>query len=129
MPRTPRDRRVLTLWLFALIACGLASRSSGMPPVVVLYAGDVLWGCLFYVLGSWLTPATPPVRVWLAMSVVVELIEFSQLYQAPWARTLRATRLGGLLLGHAFLWSDVGCVVLGTSVAALADALCSARDQ
>ncbi len=100
-----------------------------MPGLVVLYAGDVLWGSMFFVLGAWLRPGAAPLRVWLAMTAVVEAIEFSQLYQAPWARALRDTRLGGLLLGHVFLWSDVGCVVLGTSVAALVDALCFARDQ
>ena len=124
-----RNRLFLTLWLLVLSACGLASRMPGMPGLVVLYVGDVLWGSMFFVLGTWLRPRATPLRVWFVTTAVVELIEFSQLYQAPWARALRATSVGGLLLGHAFLWSDVGCVVLGTSVAALADALCLSRDQ
>ncbi len=129
MQRARRNRGFLTLWLLALIACGISSRAPGTPGFVVLYVGDVLWGSLFFVLGAWLRPAATPLRVWLVMTALAELIEFSQLYQAPWAQMLRDTRLGGLLLGHAFLWSDVGCVVLGSSVAALADALCSARGQ
>ena len=94
-----------------------------MPALIVLYAGDVLWGTLFFVLGAWLRPAATARRLWAEMTAVVELIEVSQLYQAPWARALRATRLGGLLLGHQFSWSDVVCVATGTGVAALADAL------
>ena len=51
-----------------------------------------------------------------------ELIELSQLYQADWILRVRATRLGGLLLGHAFLWSDVLAVFVGAVMAAVVDA-------
>jgi hypothetical protein len=53
---------------------------------------------------------------------VTELIELSQLYRAAWAEELRSTRLGGLLLGHVFSWSDVLCVALGAGLLALLDA-------
>ena len=100
-----------------------------MPAIIVLYFGDVLWGSLFLVLGAWLRPAATPFGLLLAATAVVELIELSQVYQAPWAQALRATRLGGLLLGHVFSWSDVACVATGTSGAALVDALFRAESQ
>jgi hypothetical protein len=93
-----------------------------MPDFCVLYVGDVLWGAMFFVLVGCVRPAATTRRLWLLATAVTELIELSQLYQAPWAQALRATRVGGLLLGHSFLWSDLLCVALGTSAAALADA-------
>jgi Protein of unknown function (DUF2809) len=119
VPATLRKRLLLTLWLLVVVAAGLGSRSPGMPAFVLLYLGDVLWGVLFFLLGAWCWPEATLLRVWGTSTLVTELIEVSQLYQAPWAQAVRATRLGGLLLGHAFLWSDVVCVATGTSLAAL----------
>jgi hypothetical protein len=57
--------------------------------------------------------------LWLFAVTTTELIELSQLWQAPWLVRIRATRAGGLLLGHEFLVSDMVCVALGASFAAL----------
>ncbi|WP_373330910.1 ribosomal maturation YjgA family protein [Salmonirosea aquatica] len=46
--------------------------------------------------------------------LVCYCIELSQLYQADWINTLRSTRLGGLVLGFGFLWSDLVCYFVGT---------------
>jgi hypothetical protein len=89
---------------------------------VVAYAGDVLWGALFFLLYAVVWPNERALRLALWAIGTTELIELSELYQGPWALQLRATRLGGLLLGHAFSWSDVTCVFLGGSLAALLDA-------
>jgi hypothetical protein len=105
-----------------LVALGLGSRRPGMPAFCVLYAGDVLWGAMFFTLAAWLRPRATTFQLWLAATAVVEAIELSQLYQAPWAQTVRETRLGGLLLGHSFSWSDAVCVALGTTIAALVEA-------
>ena len=35
------------------------------------------------------------------------LIEFSQLYQADWINQIRASTLGGLVLGYGFLIQDL----------------------
>lgn len=98
---------------------GLVSRRPGMPELCVLYVGDVLWGAFFFAQAAGLCPASPTFAAWLAATGITEAIELSQLYQAPWAQTVRATRLGGLLLGHSFSWSDMLCVALGTTIAAL----------
>ena len=119
----PRNRWWVAASLALLVLAGVGSRAPGMPGLVVLYAGDVLWGALFFALGAWLRPAASPHRLWLGSTAVTELIEFSQLYQAPWAQAVRSTRLGGLLLGHAFLWSDVCSVALGTTFALAAELL------
>lgn len=119
MRSAPRSRSKLAAQVIALVALGLASRLPFLPKFCILYVGDVLWGALFFTLAAWLGPRATTLRLWVGATATVEAIELSQLYQAPWAQALRATALGGLLLGHTFLWSDVLCVALGTSAAAL----------
>jgi hypothetical protein len=46
-------------------------------------------------------------------------IEFSQIYQAAWLNNIKATRLGGLVLGFGFQWSDIIAYTLGISFAAI----------
>lgn len=88
---------------------------------VGLYAGDVLWGALFFVLYACLRPRARSIVIWAWAVATTELIEASQLYQELWILRVRATGVGGLLLGHGFLWSDVVCVALGATAAALVD--------
>lgn len=57
-------------------------------------------------------------RVALALAYCVAT-ELSQLYHAPWIDDLRATRLGGLVLGFGFLWSDLVAYTIGVLGAAL----------
>ena len=104
-----------------LVALGLGSRRGGVPDFVVLYAGDVLWGAFFFALGAFLWPSVASLRLWLGAVIVTELIEASQAWRAEWLVALRATKLGGLLLGHEFLWSDVVCVAVGATMAFMVD--------
>ena len=58
-----------------------------------------------------------PARKRVAASLLFAfLIESSQLYQAPWLNALRDTRLGGLILGYGFLWSDLVCYTVGIGI-------------
>ncbi|HNV69644.1 MAG TPA: DUF2809 domain-containing protein, partial [Candidatus Ozemobacteraceae bacterium] len=52
------------------------------------------------------------------------LIELSQLCQADWLNAIRQTRLGAIVLGFGFLWSDLACYICGAGVAALIDRGC-----
>jgi hypothetical protein len=121
MRTPPRKRSLLALALLAVVALGIASRHPSMPEFSILYAGDILWGALFFLLTASLAPCATTLRLWLASTALTELTELTQLYQSPWAQSVRATRLGGLLLGHSFSWSDTLCVALGTTTAALLD--------
>jgi Protein of unknown function (DUF2809) len=105
--------------LLVIIAAGLGSRHPSCPGPVISYVGDVLWGALFFHLFRLVWPIAASVRLWLAAVVTTEAIELSQLWRTPWLENLRATRLGGLLLGHQFLLSDVVGVALGASAAAI----------
>jgi len=46
-------------------------------------------------------------------------IEISQMYHAPWIDQIRHVRLGGLVLGYGFLWSDLICYAVGISIGVL----------
>jgi hypothetical protein len=119
---TSARSRIRLLGATALvIALGLGTRRAFAPPFVQLYLGDALWGALFPLLGAlgWPRRSSWALGAWAIAST--QLIELSQLYQADWALRLRATRAGGLLLGHQFLWSDMLCVAIGGALAALLD--------
>jgi hypothetical protein len=96
---------------------------------VIAYVGDILWGSLFFALAAFARPTATTRDLWLASTTAAELIELSQLYQAPWAEVVRSTRVGGLLLGHGFAWSDTVCIVVGTTAAALLEYLGSRRTR
>lgn len=86
-----------------------------------MYGGDALWAAMVFWLAALLLPRlrTPRLAgVALAFSYVVEL---SQLYRAPWIDSVRATRVGSLVLGQGFLWSDLLSYAIGVAVAAALD--------
>lgn len=77
------------------------------------YAGDAIWAAMIYCGFRFLIPAKPPVKALGFALLASWLIEFSQLYQAEWINSIRHTRLGGLILGFSFLWSDLLMYSLG----------------
>jgi hypothetical protein len=106
------------LWMGLTILVGLASRKFmvlGPAPGDVLYATLLYWGMRF------LAPTRPrrhAMAAALALSVGVEL---SQLLHSPWLDALRATRVGGWVLGHGFLWGDLVCYGVGVGLGAALD--------
>lgn len=48
-------------------------------------------------------------------------IEVSQLYQADWINAIRHTRLGGLVLGFGFQWTDLVAYSVGIAFGATLD--------
>lgn len=106
------------LWAALTVLLGLASRKFmvlGPAPGDVLYATLLYWGMRL------LAPRRPrrhAMAAALALSVGVEL---SQLLHTPWLDALRATRLGGWVLGHGFLWGDLVCYVVGVGLGAVLD--------
>lgn len=108
----------------ATIALGLASRRiaphlpAPVGPFVAAYVGDALWAAMVFFGVSTLLPRLAlQWRVALALAYCVAT-ELSQLYHAPWIDAVRATRLGGLVLGFGFLWSDLVAYAIGVLGAA-----------
>ncbi|MEC0169332.1 DUF2809 domain-containing protein [Paenibacillus graminis] len=114
-----------TAVLLAMIM-GLGSRVFGkhLPPFAASHLGDVLWACMIYFACRVLLTRQP-----LSQSLLLSLcfcfgIEFSQLYQGEWINGLRATRVGGLILGKGFLWIDLLRYTVGIVFSYALDRFC-----
>jgi hypothetical protein len=106
---------------------GSRSGAAWLPAFVAAYAGDTLWAAMVYVTLLFIWPRLPVVQAagWaLGISFFVEI---SQLYRAPWIDEVRAHRVGALVLGHGFLWSDLACYSVGVLLAAGVDRLLTPR--
>jgi hypothetical protein len=110
-----RNRVLQVFYIIVVIILGLASRRYGklLPTWLAAYSGDVLWGLMVYFIVGFLLPKQKVFYIALAAFIFSALIEISQLYHAPWIDAIRSYRLGGLLLGYGFLWSDIVCYAFG----------------
>jgi hypothetical protein len=55
-------------------------------------------------------------RVTVTALLFAFTIEVSQIYHASWQDQIRHTKVGGLILGYGFLWSDLICNGVGIGV-------------
>jgi hypothetical protein len=115
---TVRYRITITVFACLALVLGLVSRSPlpFVPSFIRSYSGDVLWALLVYLLIRWLQPTQRLYLSALYASLFALGIEISQLYHAPWIDTLRQPRIGGLILGFGFLWSDLICYACGITL-------------
>lgn len=112
--------RILSITIATLlIPIGLATRQYGNE-WMKLYAGDALWAAMIYWGFKFLFAQNSKVTALYAL-VFCFLIEFSQLYHEPWIDQIRNTRLGSLVLGFGFLWSDLICYSVGIFLSVQAD--------
>ncbi len=113
--------------LAATIALGLATRKAPglFPAFIATYGGDTLYATLWVQLFGGLAALLPPSRGGPRRSVtqiavegfgVSAAVEFSQRFHPAWLDAIRATTLGGLVLGHGFLWSDMVCYAVGAVI-------------
>jgi hypothetical protein len=116
----PRSRFIYALIIAAVITLGLASRTqllkSSLPLFVSAYAGDTFYALMVFFGFGFLWPKLSTWRVAALAFGFSLFIELSQLYHAPWMDALRRTRIGGLVLGFGFLWSDLLCYAAGVAV-------------
>jgi len=130
-PADPRiGRRIgFAACLAVTIALGLASRRFGelLPGFIAAYAGDALWATAAYLAIGIARPSTSIARRAAAAFAFAVAIEASQLYHAPWIDGIRATRLGALVLGSGFLWSDIACYAVGVAGGAAGEVLAGRR--
>ena len=127
-PRTAIRARSLPLYVALAcltIGAGLASRRfpAFLPEFVARYAGDTLWAAMvFWVLAlGWRRASTS--RLAASALAVAVAVECSQLYRAAWIDSIRETRIGALVLGSGFLWSDLVCYAVGVGLAVVLDKL------
>lgn len=100
----------------------LLTRSDiALPQLLKVYGGDTLWAVMCYFLICFISPKTAGVKNLLLALLLSFSVESSQLYQAEWIRDIRANKLGGLLLGHGFIISDLICYTIGNFFGFIAD--------
>jgi hypothetical protein len=128
-PLMRRSRAVYVGLVAGTVLLGLSSRRfrSELPVVVADYAGDTFWAAMVYFIIATIWNKTSPGRLALGALVFSFVVEFSQVYQAAWINALRATRFGGLVLGHGFLWSDLVCYAVGVALAVGVDRMVRRR--
>jgi hypothetical protein len=102
-------------------ALGISSRrfAPALPAFIADYAGDTLWALVAFLGFGLIMPTASTRHVALLAIGFSVMIEFSQLYDAPWIASIRQTTLGGLILGFGFLWSDLTCYLVGVGLGAL----------
>ncbi len=110
-------------WYLAItllvVVLGLGSRRfrGELPGILGEYAGDTLWATMVFLLIALVWNRELMGKIGLAAGLFCLGIEVSQLYHAAWIDAVRATRLGALVLGHGFLWSDLVCYAAGIALA------------
>ncbi|WP_422928884.1 DUF2809 domain-containing protein [Singulisphaera sp. PoT] len=129
MSQTPRRRWAYAGLILIAVVCGIGSRrfGPGLPGFIAAYAGDTLWALAAFLGIGFVWTRVSGRRVALAALAISYAVEVSQLYQAPWINSVRATTLGSLTLGHGFVPSDFACYTVGVLIGwggeALADAI------
>ena len=115
----PERNRIIYLISVAIVmVLGLSSRKYAgyLPENINTYLGDALWAVMIYLFTAVLLHDRKPLQIALVSLLFCYLIEISQLYHAPWIDAIRNTRLGGLVLGFAFLWTDIIAYTIGVGV-------------
>jgi Protein of unknown function (DUF2809) len=115
--RYPRIIYCISFIFLAWLALATRSHRQWFHPFIVEYGGDTIWAgmFLFFLRMIFLKPT-----LWKLALICYTLgvaDEFTQLYQAPWANTIRQTTPGRLLFGAGFLWTDMLCYAIGTLLA------------
>lgn len=130
-----RPRLIYLLLLLITVAAGLVSRRFPdiTPDWILRYAGDTLWALMVFWIARIVFPWHRPTTSALAALLFSYAIELSQIYHASWIDHIRATRIGGLVLGFGFLWSDLVCytvgVFLGLLICRIHAFLCIKKDS
>jgi sugar lactone lactonase YvrE len=111
------------------VLAGLGSRKypDALPHFLAEYFGDTVWALMVFLLLGLVFPRATTARLATSALAVAYLDELTQLYHAPWIDSIRDTRLGGLILGQGFLWSDLVCYAAGIGVGAAGEWLAARR--
>ncbi|MDA2299723.1 DUF2809 domain-containing protein [Bacillus cereus] len=122
---TKRNRVVYALFTIVIIILGLSSRkfAFALPHLLNDYLGDALWALMIFTGFGFLFPKTETKKLAFISLMFCYGIEVSQLYHAEWIDSMRATTLGGLVLGYVFLWSDLVAYTIGVGVGVLCEVI------
>lgn len=121
--RVERNRLSYATAAVLVAALGLLSRSILLPlsTFISKYSGDAFWALLVFVLFGFLFKLASTLRISLAALSFSWLVEFSQLYHAPWIDSVRATMPGRLILGFTFNGPDLIAYAIGIAIGAFGE--------
>ncbi|HDR4423949.1 TPA: DUF2809 domain-containing protein [Bacillus cereus] len=116
--KTKRNRLSYALFTIVVIILGLSSRklAFALPQLLNDYLGDALWALMIFTGFGFLFPKIKTKKLAFISVLFCYGIEVSQLYHTEWIDSIRATTLGGLVLGYGFLWSDLVAYTIGVGV-------------
>lgn len=103
------------LVLLCIIALSVRKAHGSSPDFFNTYFPDAAWTMAVYCLLGLLFDRSPAFNLVGALAISY-LVELSQLWHPAFLETIRATRVGGLILGYGFLWSDLLCYTAGALV-------------
>ena len=83
---------------------------------VPLFVGDMLYAMMMVAIMRWFFVSNLLWKICLWGLMLCFAIECSQLLSYDWLLQLRSTRLGALVLGQGFLWSDIAAYVGGVLI-------------
>lgn len=106
-------RLIYALLILCVVALGLLSRKTTIVPLII---GDLLYAVMMFLNIRFLFIGLSFCNTALISLSICYLIEFGQLYTAPWIDQIRNTTFGVLVLGRGFLWSDMAAYTIGTAI-------------
>ncbi len=120
-----RNRLVYALAVVLVIGLGLLLRSGGapFPGAVVKYGGVALWALVVFLLLGLATPVASTARLGGVAVAISWCVEFLQLYHSSWVDSIRATRVGHLVLGSTFNSPDLLAYCVGIGLGAAAESV------
>ncbi|WP_144507766.1 DUF2809 domain-containing protein, partial [Bacillus mycoides] len=101
---TKRNRLLYAPFTIVVIILGLSSRkfAFALPDLLNEYLGDALWALMIFTGFGFLFPKIETKKLAFISLIFCYGIEISQLYHVVWIDSIRATTLGGLVLGYGF---------------------------
>ncbi|WP_211747787.1 DUF2809 domain-containing protein [Paenibacillus sp. Marseille-Q4541] len=114
-------RIIIGMTCILIIMLGLTFRS-------IPFIGDFLWAVLIFFLFSFVFLHVPRLyKLWIPL-LFCYVIEFSQLYHAPWINMLREDAFLQLILGHGFFGvSDLVAYTLAIVISYIVSGLIKQR--
>lgn len=108
-----------------IMLMGLLSRKFMFifPRNIAPFIGDMLWAMMVYFGFRFLFPKLNITKSLVLAFLFSFSIEISQLYQAQWINNIRNTIIGGLILGHGFLFEDLISYSIGIILGCVVDKL------
>ena len=118
-----RNRLLYAVLTIIVIILGLGSRKFAyvLPDLLNDYLGDALWALMIFIGVGFLFHKMKTKKLAFLSLLFCYGIEISQLYHADWIDNIRATTLGGLVLGYGFLWSDLLAYTIGVGMGMLCE--------